>query len=67
LVPVEPERIQECLLISKDLFGHKFAYSDHLVPVIGIEDHVTVLLHDIENGKIIRGEATQAPGRFVLI
>src|SRR5205085_5686326 len=56
LVPAEPERCQQSLLLTEEFPGHQGPDADHLEPVIGIGDHVRVLPEDVEDGEAVRGE-----------
>src|SRR5690349_935729 len=56
LIPAEPERTEQPLLLPEKLPGHQGPDPDHLEPVIGVGDDVRVLPEDVEDGEAVRGE-----------
>ncbi len=64
VITVKSKGPQEGLLFSHYLFCHELSNTDHLVSVAGIRDQITILSHNIEYGKIIRGEGPE-PARWL--
>jgi len=65
VVPAEPERGQQPLVLPEEFPGDQGPDADHLEPVIGIGDHVGVLMENVEDGKAVRGEGADSARRLV--
>jgi len=45
-IALKAKWLEQRLLLPQYLFGYKLADSNHLVAMIGVEDHVAILLPD---------------------
>ena len=64
-VPAEPERGEQALVLPEEFPGDQGPDADHLEPVIGVGDHVGVLMENVEDGKAVRGEGADSARRLV--
>jgi hypothetical protein len=60
-ITIKSERPKQTLLLPKDFLGHELSDTNHLITVVGIENHITVLLHRVEYRKIVRRKTPKSP------
>ncbi len=51
-----PERLEDGLRLAHQLTGDQRSDPDHLVPVVGVGNHVGVLPEGVEHGKAVGRE-----------
>src|SRR5262249_38349382 len=64
LIPAEPERCEQRLLLAEQFLGNQRADANHLVTVVGVGDDVSVLVKHVEDGEAVRGERADPAGRL---
>ena len=58
--PRKAERLKQRALLAYQFLRHELAHADHFIAVIGVGNDIDILAEDIEDRKVVRGEAAEA-------